>query len=100
MKKEVFYTAIQKDGVKTAVKVNGYNDGTFLYYKNEWGRWNAIDRATGLAIASIIPTRKEAVKKAHDNINRLLDYQKTEAYKRWVKEFNFCIMEALKHEQL
>ena len=38
MKKCEFYTALKVDGKETAVKVDGYTDGNFCYYKNDYNR--------------------------------------------------------------
>lgn len=60
MKKQIFYTMIYHHGATRAVRVNGYTDGAFNYYKNTFGRWHAIEPTTGLDVYGMQPTRKAA----------------------------------------
>jgi hypothetical protein len=65
MHKKIFYTLWNVRGKVTPVKVNGYNDGTFYYYKNEkWETWYAIVPGYGHSIANA-NTRTECARIAH-----------------------------------
>ncbi len=77
MKKTVFYSMIRKDGQNVAKRQNGYTDGTYNYYKGEFGTWYAIQPETGLSIYSS-STRKTAAEGAHapemaEKVARALD---------------------------
>ena len=67
MKKLQFYTRYMIDGSAIALLVRGYTDGTYNYYKNDYGTWCAIHPLSGLAIPnSYGRTRKNAVTMAHN----------------------------------
>ena len=77
MKKETFYT-LARDPATGSVKAilrSGYTDGAFNYYKMN-SKWFAIVPQYGLALATAY-TRKEAVRIAFNNLDRLKEYDKT-----------------------
>ena len=42
MKKIEFYTLIRKGDNVNAVKVKGYTDNNYNYYKDEFNNWHAV----------------------------------------------------------
>lgn len=58
MKKIEFYTLINNGNGPEPVKVSGYTDGNFNYYKNAFGVWCAIFPSHGVSVADA-RTRKE-----------------------------------------
>ena len=66
MKKHTFYSLLMNGYKKEyAQKWNGYTDGTFNYYKNEFGYWYAIEPTTGMSVINYRSTRKECENAAH-----------------------------------
>ena len=63
MKKHSFYSLMRKDGKNKAVLHNGFSDGTFYYYKDNY-TWYAIHPLCGLSVCYGY-TRKECADKAH-----------------------------------
>lgn len=52
MKKCNFYSLIGQNGKITVKPWEGYTDGIFNYYKNEYNTWYCIEPSTGLSIGS------------------------------------------------
>jgi hypothetical protein len=81
--------------------INGYSDGTFYYYKNDYGTWHAIHPLCGLAIAQG-STRKEAEKNAYSERvqNGLNDIYKNrmDYYKRIGATFDAAVLELKRKE--
>ena len=69
MKKITFYTRKLIGGRPCAVLVEGYADGVFSYYKDEYGRWFAVIPTVGLSpIKTLFAshfTRKSAAEAAY-----------------------------------
>lgn len=64
MKKHTFYSLVLGANNKpVAQKWNGYTDNIFNYYRDNSGRWYAIEPTTGLSVLSA-DTRKAAQMRA------------------------------------
>ena len=63
MKKADFYTMVRENGKNIAKQQNGYTDGNFNYYKNQYGTWHAIHPENGLSVCTDT-TRKAAAARA------------------------------------
>ena len=72
MKKHTFYSLFHGNNEKPiAKKWDGYTDGTYNYYKNEFGKWYAIEPTTGMSVINYRNTRKECSDAA--NVPELLE---------------------------
>lgn len=68
MKRTCFYTMQRVNNKPAAVRVNGYFDGRFYYYRNpSTAIWHAVCPLTGLALASE-DTRRETERRAYSLI--------------------------------
>jgi hypothetical protein len=65
MKKITFYTLWNKDGKPTAIKVKGYTDGVYNYYKDNFGLWHTIVEKYGLSFPGYYTTRKACIDAAY-----------------------------------
>lgn len=63
MKKTAFYSMVRENGKNIAKQQNGYTDGQYNYYKNQYGVWHAIHPENGLSICTDT-TRKAAAARA------------------------------------
>ena len=63
MKKTVFYSMVHENGKSIAKRQNGYTDGKYNYYKNQWGTWFVIHPENGLSVCAD-STRKAAAARA------------------------------------
>lgn len=60
MKKHTFYSLVLGTNFKpVAKKWDGFTDGQYNYYKNEYNKWFAIEPLTGLSVINSRNTRKE-----------------------------------------
>lgn len=73
MTRKFFYTRLRRNGMIAAVRVKGYSDGVFNYYRNQFGRWHAVHPTTGLS-AAYAHTRRECQNKAFDNLEKIEEY--------------------------
>jgi hypothetical protein len=101
MIKSSFYTMVRENNKNVAkLIVNGYSDGTFYYYKNDYGTWWAIHPLCGMAVARG-NTRKEAASVAYsEGVQRALDdmyKNRMDYYKRIGAAFDAAVLE-LKQE--
>ena len=96
MKKIEFYTRTHKNGKDIAEKVNGYTDGKFNYYKNEFGNWFAVEPKTGLSTGAQYKTRKQIIDHAYsERVTALIEaFYKKPDIEDGIKYFNSLIQEA------
>ena len=93
MRKETFYTMRRdENGVPCAVKVEGWTDGVFNYYKivnkySEIASWFAIDPDCGLSICGMCESRIKAANEAHNKIDAIKEYKTTRRYQDEVLKF-------------
>ena len=89
MKKHSFYSLVLDNNFKpVAKKWDGFTDGKYNYYKNEYNKWYAIEPTTGLSVINSRNTRKECEQLANapetlekvknaitiDKINKFIEY--------------------------
>lgn len=76
MKRIEFYTLINNFGKPAAVKVKGYTDGNYNYYKDKFNNWHCVVPSLGVAFHGYFKTRKEAIINAYigENIEALNKY--------------------------
>ena len=86
MKKAKFYTLTQKNRKKIARKHEGYTDGTFNYYRGEYGTWFAIEPNTGMSVCSDV-LLKIVSARAHNMLETIEGIKDKEYYKNCVKLF-------------
>lgn len=66
MKKHTFYSLVLGTNFKpVAKKWDGFTDGKYNYYKNEYKKWFAIEPLTGLSVINSRNTRKECEQAAN-----------------------------------
>lgn len=97
MKKASFYSYHRQSGGKAAVLHEGYDDGTFYYYKSK-DNWFCIDKVSGLCITNGgLHTREEAYKEAHSEeiMKFYLNAKEQKWYKEAVKDFENAKMEVI-----
>lgn len=95
-----FYTFVFENGKRQAKHiVNGYSDGTFYYYKNDFGTWFAIHPLCGLGVATGT-TRTAAAQEAHSakTTDGLKRADKTGYLDRLIDRFYTAICELKKQE--
>lgn len=87
-RKTKFYTMRRDEkGVPCAVKVDGYTDGIFNYYKiiNKYSgiaSWFVIDPDSGLSICGMLSSRIKARDEAYKNIDAINEYRQTDRYEK------------------
>lgn len=83
---------MEKNGKKGVYKHNGYTDGTFNYYRDQFGWWYAIDPESGAAALRNSTLKKTA---AEANTPRMLEaierVKTTDKYKKDVKKFQALV---------
>lgn len=97
MKRCEFYTLINIGNGPEAVKVSGYTDGNFNYYKNALGVWHAIFPVLGVSVADA-RTRKEVARIANsDEIKRKIGryYSMKDSQKKRLDKFIHIMEKAL-----
>lgn len=97
MKKASFYSYHRKCGGRIAIFHEGYDDGTFYYYKSEDG-WYCIDKLSGLSILkSHCNTKAEAYEEAHSEKTRKLysNVKEQDWYKKAIEDFEVARTEAI-----
>lgn len=88
MRKETFYTMRRdENGMPCAVKVEGWTDGVFNYYKivNKYSQiasWFAIDPDSGLSICGMLSSKIKARDEAHRHIDAINEYKQTSRYEK------------------
>ena len=97
MKKHTFYSLVYggKNG-PIIKKWDGYTDGRYNYYKNEYSKWYAIEPTTGLSVINYRNTRKECeiAANAPGIIEKVKNAIKTDMQLR----FNNLVAEAMAEE--
>lgn len=93
MKKHAFYSLIMSQNKIIAKLWYGYTCGKYNYYKNECGRWVAIEPSTGLSISTGWNTRKEAEQYA--NRPEMLEKVKNAITPELLERFNKIIREQI-----
>jgi hypothetical protein len=93
MKKHVFYSLIMQNNKIIAKQWFGYTCGRFNYYKNEWGKWEAIEPTTGLSVTYSRNTRKECEQAA--NTPEMLEKVKNAVTEELQERFNKIIWEQM-----
>ena len=83
---------MKKDGEVGAYKHDGYTDGTFNYYRDQFGWWYAIETESGMAACSD-STLKKAAPKA--NTPRMLEaiakLKNTAVYKSYTEQLQTLV---------
>jgi hypothetical protein len=94
MKKYTFYSLIYngKNGAM-AKKWDGFTDGNYNYYKNEFSKWYAIEPTTGLSVINSRNTRKDCEVAA--NTPEMLENVQKRITKAMQDRFNKLVQEAL-----
>lgn len=97
MKKYTFYSLVLGNNKKpVAKKWDGFTDGKYNYYKNEYNKWFAIEPTTGLSIINSRNTRKECVNAAH--VPGMLEKVKEKITLDLQLRFNNLVSEAMAEE--
>lgn len=90
MKRMTFYTKWRQGGKNVALRVKGWSDGEYYYYKSG-SRWWAVNPETGLAVnVETAYTRRDAVEIAHraQVKEAIAKYLKSEYGKKAILEFH------------
>lgn len=76
MKRIEFYTLINNFGEPAAVKVKGYTDGNYNYYKDKFNNWHCVIPSLGIAFHGYFTKRYQAVEDGYkeENVTALNKY--------------------------
>lgn len=96
MKKHTFYILIMRHNKIQAIKQDGFTDGTYHYYKNEFKKWYAIEPTTGLSVINSRNTRKDCETAA--NAPEMLEKVKEKITKYMQIRFDKLVQEAQAEE--
>ena len=97
MKKHTFYSLILGTNHKpVAKKWDGFTDGKYNYYKNEYNKWYAIEPTTGLSVINSRNTRKEC--EAAANTPEMLQKVKDKITNDMQMRFDMLVTEAQAEE--
>lgn len=96
MKKHTFYSLVMGEhGKPVAKEWNGFTDGIYNYYKNEYNKWFAIEPTTGLSVVYGRNTRKECANIAH--VPGMLEKVKERITTDLQTRFNSLVTEEMQH---
>ena len=97
MKKHTFYSLVLGTNHKPiAKKWNGFTDGKYNYYKNEYNKWYAIEPTTGLSVINSRNTRKDCEQLA--NTPEMLEKVKDKITEEMQMRFDKCVTESIAEE--